>query len=152
MQGYAAETLNALTKLLEKGISEKYEPLQSHSLSLIGCIAEVIGEKFSSFFDVFIGAFAQIINSPENESSEDGLKLSAKAIITMGQIIGAVNQCEDTDPFKASVTEITQKLASLIQGKLDDKDPRDEAIKESLTHCAAFLGDEFSQFMPILLE
>lgn len=43
MRMYASETLQALTTLLEKGITQKYEPLQMHSLSLIGTIAEVIG-------------------------------------------------------------------------------------------------------------
>ena len=40
----------------------------------------------------------------------------------------------------------------MIQGQLPEKDLRDKAIKETLTHCAAFLGDEFQQFMPMLLE
>jgi hypothetical protein len=84
MQQYAGDTLQALTGLLEKGISEKYELLQTYSLSLIGTIAEVIREEFAPFFDVFIKAFATIINSPDNESTQEGRKLSAKAIDTMG--------------------------------------------------------------------
>ena len=67
MQGYAIETLEALKGLLEKGITQKYEPLQEKSLSLIGCIAGVIGSDFEPFFSVFITAFAQIINSADNE-------------------------------------------------------------------------------------
>jgi hypothetical protein len=63
-----------------------------------------------------------------------------------------VAQCEETEQFNGAVIEITNKLASLIQSKLSEDDPRDEAIKETLTQCAAFLGDEFQQFMPLLLE
>ena len=70
----------------------------------------------------------------------------------MGQIIGAVASGEDTETFKQAITEITQKLASMIQSKLAEDDPRDEAIKETLTQCAAFLGDGFQEFMPLLLE
>lgn len=40
----------------------------------------------------------------------------------------------------------------MIHSQLPDDDPRDEAIKETLTNCAEFLGAEFQQFMPLLRD
>ena len=65
MQMYSTETLQALAGLLEKGITQNYEPLQMQSLSLIGTISEVIGADFSQFFMTFMGAFSRIIENPD---------------------------------------------------------------------------------------
>ena len=105
MQQYAEETLQGLTSLLEKGIQEGYEPLQSYSLSLIGTIAQVIEEEFGQFFETFIKAFATIIDSCGD--THESKKLSAKAIETVGDIISAVSKGEDSEQFKPFVTELT---------------------------------------------
>ena len=82
----------------------------------------------------------------------DAKKLRAKAINTIGSIITSVSENEDKEPFKANVLEITQHLATLLQSRLSDDDPQDESIKDTLAQCAGFLGTEFVQFMPMLLE
>ena len=73
-------------------------------------------------------------------------------IMTLGSIIRAVTNCEDNDPYKATVVEISMHITTILVGKLSEDDPRDEAIKETLTECAGFLGAEFGQFMPHLME
>ena len=50
-------------------------------------------------------------------------KLRAKAITTIGSIVTSISDCEDKEPFKANVLEITQHLATTIQGRLSDDDP-----------------------------
>ena len=100
MQKYASETLEGLTQLLDKGINEKYEPLQSYSLQLIGTIAEVIEAEFGQFFQVFMTAFATIVSTGESDTTMEGNLLQAQAIEAMGYIIGAVAKCEDTSTFK----------------------------------------------------
>ena len=79
-------------------------------------------------------------------------KLRAKAIQTIGSIITSVADNEDKEPFKANVLDITNHLASTLQNRLSDDDPQDEAIKDTLAQCAGFLGQEFTQFMPMLLD
>lgn len=59
---------------------------------------------------------------------------------------------EDKEPFKANVLEITQHLATTLQSGLKEDDPQDEAIKDTLAQCAGFLGQEFVQFMPTMLD
>ena len=73
-------------------------------------------------------------------------------IMALGSIIRAVTNCEDTEPFKPTVLEITTYISNLLASNLPEDDPRDEAIKEALTECAGFLGVEFAQFMPLLME
>ena len=82
----------------------------------------------------------------------DAKKLRAKAIASIGSIITAVADAEDTEPFKANVLEITQHLSSMVQAGLSDDDPQDESIKDTLAQCAGFLGTEFAAFMPMLLD
>ena len=65
-------------------------------------------------------------------------------IMTLGAIIRAVTNCEDTSPFKPTVLEITTHISNILHSKLAEDDPRDEAIKETLTECAGFLGVEFA--------
>ena len=79
-------------------------------------------------------------------------QLLAKMIMALGSIIRAVTNCKDTEPFKPTVIEITTHIANLLASKLPEDDPRDEAIKETLTECAGFLGVEFAQFMPLLMD
>ena len=73
-------------------------------------------------------------------------------IMTLGSIIRAVTNCKDTDQFKPTVVEITTHISNLMSGNLSEDDPRNEAIKETLTECAGFLGAEFGQFMPLLMQ
>ena len=73
-------------------------------------------------------------------------------IMTLGSIIRAVTNCKNTEPFKPTVIEITTHISNLLNGNLSEEDPRDEAIKETLTECAGFLGAEFGQFMPLLMQ
>jgi len=79
-------------------------------------------------------------------------KLRARAINTIGSIITSVSDNEDKAPFKANVLEITQHLATTLQSRLSDDDPQDESIKDTLAQCAGFLGQEFVQFMPMMLD
>ena len=79
-------------------------------------------------------------------------KLRAKAITTIGSIVTSVSDNEDKTPFKANVEEIAHHLAETMQRGLSDDDPQDEAIKDTLAQCAGFLGSEFGQFMPMLLN
>jgi hypothetical protein len=79
-------------------------------------------------------------------------KLRAKAIETIGSIIASVADSEQKETFAQGVTEITTELAKVLQNKLDDDDPQDLAIKDTLTQCAGFLGPQFAQFMPMLLD
>jgi len=55
----------------------------------------------------------------------EGKKLRAKAVETIGSIIISVSEAEDKEPFKANVLEITQHLATTLQGRLSDDDPQD---------------------------
>ena len=84
--------------------------------------------------------------------SMEAKQLRARAIQTIGSIVRSVTDCEDKEPFKANVLEITQHLSATLQGKLSDDDPQDEAIKDTLAQSAGFLGQEFVQFMPMLLD
>ena len=151
MGQYASTTLNALVEILQKSIRENHEPLQAVTLGLIGTISDVIQEDFQQYFSTFIPIMVNLLTSTPADSME-AKKLRAKAITTIGSIITSISDSEDKEPFKANVLEITQHLATTIQGRLSDDDPQDEAIKDTLAQCAGFLGTDFTQFMPMLLD
>ncbi len=79
-------------------------------------------------------------------------QLRAKAIDTIGSMIISVTDSDQKDQFKASVIAIADYLAKLIQSGLGDDDPQDTSAKDTLTQCAGFLGVEFAQFMPFLMQ
>ena len=151
MKQYATQTLQSLVDILNKSISENHEPLQVQTLSLIGVIADVIQEEFKQYFTTFIPIMVNLLTSVTADSME-AKKLRARAIETIGSIIRSVTDSDDKEPFKANVVEITQHLSQTLQAKLSDDDPQDEAIKDTLAQCAGFLGQEFVQFMPMLLD
>ena len=64
--------------------------------------------------------------------TNEGKKLRARAIETIGSIITSISSAEDKEPFKANVMEITQHLATVVQGRLEADDPQDQAIKDTL--------------------
>lgn len=120
-------------------------------MELIGVVADVIAEDFQQYFATFIPVLVNLLTTV-NGDTMDAKKLRARAIQTIGSIINSVADNEDKTPFKANVLEITQHLATTLQGGLSDDDPQDEMIKDTLAQCASFLGKEFTQFMPMLLD
>jgi len=151
MSNYASQTLEALVAILQRSINENHEPLQIQTLSLIGTIADGIGEDFQQYFATFIPALVNLLTTVDGSTME-AKKLRARAINTIGSIITSVSDNEDKAPFKANVLEITQHLATTLQSRLSDDDPQDESIKDTLAQCAGFLGQEFVQFMPMMLD
>lgn len=151
MSNYTSQTLQALVTILQRSISENHEPLQIQTLSLIGTIADVIQEDFQQYFATFVPILVNLLTTVNGDTME-AKKLRARAINTIGSIITSVSDNEDKEPFKANVLEITQHLASTIQSGLKEDDPQDESIKDTLAQCAGFLGQEFVQFMPQLLD
>ena len=89
-----------------------------------------------------------------NGDTQEAKKLRARAITTIGSIVTSVtaDSSEEKEPFKANVLEITQHLATTLQSGLKEDDPQDEAIKDTLAQCAGFLGEEFVQFLPTMLD
>jgi len=136
---------------LNKSIQQNHEPLQVSTLSLIGTIADVIQADFQQYFATFIPMLVSLLTTVPANSME-AKKLRAKAITTIGSIITSVSDSEDKSPFMANVLEITQHLSQTLQGRLSDDDPQDEAIKDTLAQCAGFLGPDFTQFMPMLVD
>lgn len=118
---------------------------------LIGTIADVIQQDFQQYFATFIPILVNLLTTV-NGDTMDAKKLRARAINTIGSIITSVSDNEDKEPFKANVLEITQHLSTTLQARLSDDDPQDESIKDTLAQCAGFLGTEFVQFMPMLLD
>jgi len=151
MSQYASNMLTALVTILQKSISESHEPLQMQALSLIGTISDVIQEDFKQYFATFIPIMVNLLTTVSANSME-AKNLRAKAISTIGSIVTSVSSSEDKEPFKANVLEITQHLATTLQSRLSDDDPQDEAIKDALAQCAGFLGTDFTQFMPLLMD
>ena len=151
MSQYATAMLESLVNILNKSISESHEPLQTATLSLIGTVSDVIQEDFSQYFSTFIPIMVNLLTTVQ-ATSQEAKTLRAKAIQTIGSIITSVADSEDKTPFKANVLEISQHLATTLQSRLADDDPQDEAIKETLAQCAGFLGTEFTQFMPSLID
>lgn len=153
LKQYIAPILQALGTNLDLGIQQKCEQLQNESLSLISTIADVVGSSFDQYFNVFTTSLKMGIGIPQTtENTVTEKQLLAKMIMALGSIIRAVTNCEDTEPFKPTVLEITTYISNLLASNLPEDDPRDEAIKEALTECAGFLGVEFAQFMPLLME
>jgi len=122
MSTYANATLTSLVTILQKSISESHEPLQVQTLSLIGTISDVIQEDFQQYFSTFIPIMVNLLTTTPAETME-AKKLRARAIQTIGSIITSVSDSEDKEPFKANVLEITQHLATTLQGRLSDDDP-----------------------------
>ena len=151
MATYAAQLLESLDNILAKSITENHEPLQIASLSLIGTVADVIKEDFQPFFNTFIQKLVSLLQTVAGETME-AKKLRARAIQTIGSIITSISDNEDKEPFRAHVLEITQHLSQTLQSRLPDDDPQDEMIKDTLAQCAGFLGQDFNQFMPMLLD
>ena len=121
------------------------------TLSLIGTISDVIQEDFSQYFSTLIPIMVNLLTTV-SATTQEAKNLRAKAISTIGSIITSVAESEDKTPFKANVLEISQHLTTTLQSRLADDDPQDEAIKDTLAQCAGFLGTEFTQFMPLLLN
>lgn len=120
-------------------------------LSLISTIASVIETDFADYYNNFMPLMTEVLTKVPQETMAQK-KLRAKAIETIGGMIIAVSQSEQADSFEAGVIEVTTFLAQILASKLPNDDPQDEAIKETLTQCAGFLGEKFAQFMPILLD
>ena len=113
MKQYATQTLTSLVDILNKSISQNHEPLQVQTLALIGVIADVIQEDFQQYFATFIPIMVNLLTSVSADSME-AKQLRARAIQTIGSIVRSVTDCEDKEPFKANVLEITQHLSATL--------------------------------------
>ena len=89
MSNYASQTLEALVAILQRSINENHEPLQIQTLSLIGTIADVIGEDFQQYFATFIPALVNLLTKVDGNTME-AKKLRARAINTIGSLTSAV--------------------------------------------------------------
>ena len=135
--------LQALVLLLQKGIQQNYEPLQTEVLQLLSSVAQVILENFTQYYNDFMPMMQEILQKVGMTTMPEK-QLRAKAIDTIGSMIISVTDSEEKDHFKASVMTIADYLAKLIQSGLGDDDPQDTSAKDTLTQCAGFLGAEFA--------
>jgi hypothetical protein len=150
MELYAKDLLQVMEGVLVKGRQTNNEQLTFKSLEIIMTVADIIEANFATYYGQFMPTMIEILKSVD-QSNMNNKKLRAKAIETVGSIIASVSQSEHKESFAQGVTEITTELAKTLQSKLDDDDPQDLAIKDTLTQCAGFLGPQFAQFMPMLL-
>jgi len=132
MKNYSKGLLQALVVLLKKGIQEKYEPLTTEVLALISTVAHVITSDFAEYYNDFMPLMTEILTNVGTKTMSEK-NLRAKAIDSIGSMIIAVSDSENADKFHGSVVEVTQHLTNLLKGKLEDDDPQDEAIKDTLT-------------------
>jgi hypothetical protein len=120
-------------------------------LNVLSAICSVILDDFSAYYNQFMPMMTEILQNVGSDTLE-GKKLRAKTLDTIGSIIIAVSDCEDKAPFQASITEITGFCCQMLQTGFSDDDPQSEAVKDALTQSAGFLGADFAQFMPLLLN
>jgi len=119
---YSKQLLQALVALLQKGIQQNYEPLQTEALQLLSSVAQVLLEEFSVYYNDFIPLMQEILEKV-GQTTMSEKQLRAKAIDSIGSIIIAVTDSDQKDEFKASVSSIAEYLSKLIQSGLTDDDP-----------------------------
>ena len=143
MEVYAKDLLQVMEGVLVKGRQTKNEQLTFKSLEIIMTVADIIEANFATYYGKFMPTMIDILKSVDMSSMENK-KLRAKAIETVGSMIASVASSEHKETFAAGVIEITTELSKTLQSKLDDDDPQDLAIKDTLTQCAGFLGPQFA--------
>jgi len=117
---YAAPLFQNLIALLEKGISQNYEPLQEEVMNLISVVASLIENDFGPYFDQLMNLMTQILTMV-GMTSMSQMTLRARTIEAMGFMIEAVQ--DDKDTFKGKVSEITKTLVQLLNSGLTNDDP-----------------------------
>lgn len=118
-------------------------------LNLISVTATLIDKDFSPFYNTFIPMMTEILTNIGMTSMPQKM-LRAKAIGTIGFMIESVSEMKSS--FSSSVMEITNYLVNLLNSGLQTDDPQSLAIKETLTKIASFLKEDFSQYMPNMLQ
>ena len=58
---YSKQLLQALVALLQKGIQQNYEPLQTEALQLLSSVAQVLLEEFSVYYNDFMPLMQEIL-------------------------------------------------------------------------------------------
>jgi len=131
------------------GVQSKSEALTIESLNLLHSMCNVLLAEFAPFFNDFMPYMKEILNNVGSQTMPDK-KLRAKAIDTIAAIIIAVGDCKDKSPFANDIKEITRVLAEALHAGFSDDDPQDESVKSCLTESAAFLQQDFAQYMEFL--
>jgi hypothetical protein len=74
---------------LEKGIKEKYEPMQEEVMNLLNVSATLIEGNFNRYFDKFMPLMNEILDNVEAKTISQ-MNLRARTIESMGYMISAV--------------------------------------------------------------
>lgn len=96
---YSDSIFTSLITNLEKGIQQKYEPMQEEVMNLLNISATLIEDQFSKYFSKFMPLMIEILDNVESKTVSQ-MNLRARTIESIGFMISAVS--ENTE-FMATV-------------------------------------------------
>ena len=70
MADHSASLLAACVTLLQKGIQQNYEPLQTEVLSLLSSVAQVISDEFAEHYNSFMPLMQEILQNVPTTTME----------------------------------------------------------------------------------
>lgn len=145
---YSDAIFTSLITNLEKGIKQKYEPMQEEVMNLLNISATLIEDQFSKYFARFMPLMVEILDNVEAKGVSQ-MNLRARTIESIGYMISAVSENQE---FLPTVQQVTEKLFALLQGEFAHEDPQEIAVKEALSKIAFFLKEDFKFVAPKFLE
>lgn len=147
---YSDQIFTSLLQNLEKGIKEKYEPMQEEVMNLLNVSATLIEGNFNKYFDKFMPLMNEILDHVEPKTIAQ-MNLRARTIESMGYMISAIVE-DDQRVFLPAVKQVTERLFVLLQSEFAQEDPQEPAIKEALSKIAFYLKEDFNVVAPKFLE
>jgi len=123
---YADNLANILVNLFQLGISKEYYPLIEEVLSVLSIWAELLGDKFSTYYGTFMPGLKNLLSTLGTDNTEQ-INLRTLTISTIGHLMASFK--ENYEPISGDLTEVMGALINL-QNNLAEDDAQHKAIIE----------------------
>ena len=148
LENYSDKLMENLVKLFELGISNQYFPLIEEILSLLGILAESLGDKFAMYYSTFMPGCKNLLNTLGTDTC-DLMNLRQLTITTIGHLMGSFK--ENTQPIEQDLQEVMTALIGL-QSTLAEDDMQHKAIIEVYATLCNSLKEKFLAFVPSVIN
>lgn len=150
IEPYVPKLMEVTANLLQESISSTYSPLQEEVLALLAVIAQVISTEFSQYYNQFMPGLIQILQNTSNSTAKER-DLKANTIQCIGFLMEAVK--ENKEQFEEDAKNVTDLFVQLLEpGVLTEDDPQMLSIVHALTQVSAVLGENFTVYLPKILQ
>lgn len=68
METYTNDLLTTCSTLLNESLQKNFAPLQEETLALLACVAQLIEEEFSKYYNNFMPGLKMILTNTPNDT------------------------------------------------------------------------------------